>query len=100
MTWRVILRVGLTKDKGSIVRNTALEPSFKAMGLGNTTTGTWEATHVEEASAIEHLHKVLKTLADPASCSSAPADVRFKHLWVYIDNESSTEPLSDDDDNS
>ena len=98
MTWRVILRVGLTQDNGSVVRNTSLEPSFRAMGLQNTATGTWEANHVTEASAVTHLSAVLTALANPTTVPGAAPAVRMKHLWVYLDNQPNPAPFIDEDD--
>lgn len=88
MSWRVIVRVGLTQDTGSIVRNGALVPELVAMGLHNTATGTWEASFATEALAAARLSNVLAVLARPTAINGADPAVRLKHLWVYIDDQS------------
>ena len=87
MAWRVIVRLGLTQDTGSIVRNGALVPELQAMGLHNTATGTWEASFTTEALAAARLSNVLAVVARPAAIKGADPAVRLKHLWVYLGDQ-------------
>lgn len=87
MLYRVIVRVSLTSDAGSTVRN-SLAPFMSAAGLQNTETGTWESEATELAQAAASLSEVLATLGaqgDPSGCL-------LKHVWIYIDRPRSSDP--------
>lgn len=81
MAWRVILRIGLTSDTGSVLRNSLVETTLLSLGLTNTATGTWEAPAVTPTAAAVALTQILNGLAAPPR----PPGVSLKHLWIYID---------------
>lgn len=86
MVWRVIVRIGITSDDGSVVRNSLILPELSAAGLENTKTGTWECSHANPVDAANHLSQILMKLASPNSISGASKSMYLKHMWIYIDN--------------
>ena len=85
MAWRVIIRVGISYDEESKVRNGILKPAFEAMGLVNSDTGTWEASHVDPRSASLHFSELFNQLADIEVYSEKYPNAGLKHLWIYVD---------------
>ncbi len=82
--WRVIVRISFFPDRGSRLRN-HLDPSFTAMGLQNTHTGTWESPAVSLAQAATQMNLVLQALANPQAVTGVYRHAALNHLWVYID---------------
>jgi hypothetical protein len=82
--WRVILRISYPSDIGSGLRNTIV-PTFRALGLQHTATGTFESPAVDRAQAANHLSQVLHAVANPQQFPQVHAQAVLKHLWVYID---------------
>jgi hypothetical protein len=83
MRWRVIIRMGLFRDDGSVVRNT-FEPILRGCGIQNTQTGTWESPAVDPMCAAQTLSNVLSELANLAQNFQGDSPV-LKHFWVYLD---------------
>ncbi len=89
MQWRVIVRMSLTGDTGSGLRNT-LSAMFDEAGVKNTGTGLWESAGVDAKTAAETMARLVRVLADPNSVPVASVDpsARLNHLWIYIDQAS------------
>jgi hypothetical protein len=85
MPCRVIVRISYFHDTQSRLRNNHVVPSFQALGLHNTMTGTWESPAVDKAQAVTHLAQVLHAVADPQQFPDVHALAALNHLWVYID---------------
>jgi hypothetical protein len=80
--WRVIVRMGLTRDERSILRNT-FAPLFVGCGFERTQTGTWENTVASPVCATKTLSKVLRKLAELPKVKGVAGEM--KHFWVYLD---------------
>jgi hypothetical protein len=81
MEYRIILRVSLNKDVGSVVRNNALAPILTQAGLQNTATGTWESASLALDIALGAMSSLFEALAGLDDETSAHLD----HLWIYMD---------------
>jgi len=84
MQWRVIVRMSLSDDQGSVLRN-SLSSTFAAAGLQNTATGIWESPSVDIKMAADSMASLIRTLADPSSVSGVDPTVALNHLWIYVD---------------
>ena len=96
MAWRIIVRIGLTGDTGSVVRNNSLTPKFLETGLQNIATGTWEGTNIDQTLAARGMGEIFYIVADPSSVSQSSPDTALKHLWVYLDNQPDPELNAED----
>lgn len=85
MPWRVIIRVSLTADTGSVIRNTVIEAGLRPCGVNNTVTGTWESLYADEALAAACITNVMLQLANPAGVAGADPAALLNHIWIYID---------------
>ena len=85
MAWRVIVRISYFHDTQSRLRNNHVVPAFQAMGLQNTSTGTWESPAVDQAQAAKYLAQVLQAVSDPQLFPDVDRQAALNHLWVYID---------------
>ncbi|MEA2711174.1 MAG: hypothetical protein QOF78_3775 [Phycisphaerales bacterium] len=85
MAWRVIIRVTLIQDAGSVIRNTVIEPMLTAAGLQNTATGTWESLYVNENDAARAIARLLPDLANAGMLPGANLAAELNHIWIYID---------------
>lgn len=83
MRWRVIIRMSLSTDEGSTVRNT-FQPIFERCGITRTKTGTWESAATDPKCASETLSRVLSELARLAQVYQGDSPV-MNHFWVYLD---------------
>lgn len=81
MKYRVILRVSLNKDGGSMVRNTTLAPILNAAGIQNTATGTWESASCDLDVAVGAMSDLFDQLDGLDDETAAHLD----HIWIYID---------------
>ena len=85
MTYRVVFRMSLNKDTGSIVRN-SISGTLGAAKIPRRpkTTATWEASGLP-ASALTTVARVLQTLANPSAVQGADKRVAVDHVWLYVD---------------
>jgi hypothetical protein len=81
LRYRIILRVSLNGDVGSVVRNTALAPILTQAGLQNTATGTWESANCDLDTAVSGMSNLFGELEGLDDAASAHLD----HIWIYID---------------
>jgi hypothetical protein len=87
MPWRVIARVGLSRDgKGSKMRAKIVEV-LEAGGFHRTKTGTWETRdpvrRPEAAATVRNLIDVLSR-AHPNNTEHKSI---MRYLWLYIDHQ-------------
>jgi len=97
MAWRVIVRVSYFNDQGSALRNNGVVPILQAMGLQNTATGTWEASHSSEQVVAQQMTQLFSAFANPQQVQGVAANAALKHVWFYVDR---VDPGGQDDDSA
>ena len=84
MTWRVIVRMSFTNDRGSRLRYRVKEYLAEYGIKPSKSTGTWEGNAVSAADAAKQFERVFALLSDPTQRAVARG-ARLDHLWIYID---------------
>jgi|GEM_PF-3396133 len=90
MLWRVVVRISLTADQGSNVRNNIIKPLFEACGINRSKTGTWESEAAEPECAATTLSQLMQELSGLAAHYDGATPI-LNHLWIYIDRVSEVE---------
>ena len=75
--------MSLSKDEGSVVRNT-FQQIFAGCGIQRTKTSTWESAAVDPACAAKTLSQVLNEMSQLAQNQQGDSPV-MSHFWVYLD---------------
>jgi hypothetical protein len=84
MQWRVVVRISLTKDQGSQIRNNLVKPLLEGCGIHRTKTGTWESAAADPECAAHTLSELTQQLAGLAVNDQGDTPI-LNHLWIYID---------------
>jgi hypothetical protein len=90
MQWRVIVRVSLTSDAGSLLRNNVIKPLLESCHIFRTKTGTWESAAAEPGCAASTLSCLLEEAAKLADTAGDGSPI-LNHLWIYIDRVTEAE---------
>jgi hypothetical protein len=87
MTYRVLFRMSLNKDKSSVVRN-KVDATLGAAWIRKRAgkTATWEASGLNP-DALNSVAAALKILARPSAVAGANAEVAVDHVWLYFDRD-------------
>ena len=78
------MRVSLTKDKKSALRNTYIKPRLKECGIHRTKTGTWESSGCDPRKVGKKLSEVIQKMSELTDHIGGPI---MNHLWIYIDRK-------------
>ncbi len=94
MSWRVILRFSLNKDKNSALRN-SIAGALLERGFQRTKTGTWERDDFDSpGKAMRAVREVTRRIQDPHKYGPKTSTVILDHVWVYVDQPRKRGPVA------
>jgi hypothetical protein len=83
MEWRIIVRMSLDGDGGSIVRSD-VAAILEAEGVRRTKTGTYESARLSGIHCVLALKGLINAL-EPVLFPGPDQEARLDHLWIYAD---------------
>jgi hypothetical protein len=84
LMWRVIVLISYFADHQSRLRS-HVTTFLAALGLRNTSTGTWESAAVPAVQAATELSRVLQAVANPQALPGVRLHTTLRHMWIYLD---------------